>query len=97
VSVFFSFFPVRSMQRSYGIKSFVLFPKISESLKSNYAEESYNPNGLIPRAIAMIKDKCPDAVIVTDVALDPYSSQVRYCMCTFISHDCSNVFVAIGS
>ena len=59
----------------YGIKSFILFPKIPDNQKTNYAEESYNPNGLVPRAIAAIKQAVPDAVVCTDVALDPYSSQ----------------------
>lgn len=59
----------------YGIKSFILFPKIPDNLKSNFAEEAYNPNGLVPRAIAAIKQAAPDAVVCTDVALDPYSSQ----------------------
>ncbi len=64
------------MDCSYGIKAFVLFPKIPDHLKSNFAEESFNPSGLVPRAISAIKDACPNAVVVTDVALDPYSSQV---------------------
>ena len=58
------------------MKSFILFPKIADSLKSNYAEESYNINGLVPRALQMIKSKFPEVVVCTDVALDPYSSQV---------------------
>lgn len=58
----------------YGVKSFVLFPKVVDSLKSNFGEEAYNPKGLVPRAIAEIKSKFPDAVVITDVALDPYSS-----------------------
>jgi porphobilinogen synthase len=61
---------------SHGIKAFALFPKIDDGLKSNFGEESYNPNGLVPQAIAAIKEKFPDAVVVTDVALDPYSSMV---------------------
>lgn len=61
--------------RSLGIKSIVLFPKIDDSLKSNKAQESFNPNGLIPTAIAAIKHKFPDILVWTDVALDPYSDQ----------------------
>jgi porphobilinogen synthase len=56
----------------------ILFPKIADHLKSNYAEEAYNPDGLVPRAIQMIKSKFPEVVVCTDIALDPYSSQVRY-------------------
>jgi porphobilinogen synthase len=55
----------------------ILFPKIADHLKSNYAEETYNPDGLVPRAIQMIKSKFPEVVVCTDVALDPYSSLVR--------------------
>jgi len=58
-----------------GVRSFVLFPKVSDGLKSNYGEEAYNPTGLVPRAVALIKKECPDAVVVTDIALDPYSDQ----------------------
>lgn len=61
---------------SYGVGAVVLFPMIDNSLKTNYAEEAYNPLGLIPRAIQMIKSKFPDLVVITDVALDPYSDQV---------------------
>jgi porphobilinogen synthase len=57
-----------------GIKSFVLFPHVAEGLKNNMGSESYNPNGIVPRAIKMIKAKFPHVVVITDVALDPYSS-----------------------
>jgi len=59
----------------YGVKSFVLFPKVPDELKTNYAEECYNPNGIVPRAVSMIKDKFPEAIVCTDIALDPYSDQ----------------------
>lgn len=59
----------------YGIGTFILFPKVPENLKTNFAEESYNPNGLVPRALAMIKSKYPNAIVCTDIALDPYSNQ----------------------
>lgn len=49
---------------------------IHQQLKSNYAEEAYNPLGLVPRAIRMIKEKHPNLFVITDVALDPYSDQV---------------------
>nr|CAD1823567.1 unnamed protein product [Ananas comosus var. bracteatus] len=53
---------------------FVLFPKIPDALKSQTGDESFNDNGLVPRAIRLLKDKYPDIVVYTDVALDPYSS-----------------------
>lgn len=57
-----------------GIMAFILFPKIPNNLKSNDGEEAYNPNGIVPRAIKLIKDKYPDVLVCTDVALDPYSA-----------------------
>ena len=42
-------------------------------MKTNYAEEAYNPEGIVPRALKLIKAKYPDATMCTDVALDPYS------------------------
>ncbi len=61
---------------SYGVKAFVLFPHIADKLKDNTGTEAYNPNGLVPRAVAMIKSKHPDVIVMTDIALDPYSSMV---------------------
>lgn len=67
-----------------GVKSFVLFPKVHDNLKSVYGEEAHNPNGIVPRAIRMIKHNFPEAVVVTDVALDPYSSTVSLNDCIYI-------------
>mmetsp|Transcript_13508 Transcript_13508/g.28539 ORF Transcript_13508/g.28539 Transcript_13508/m.28539 type:complete len:404 (+) Transcript_13508:93-1304(+) len=58
-----------------GVKSFVLFPKVDDTLKTNLACEAYNPEGIVHRAIRMIKAEYPEAIVVTDVALDPYSNQ----------------------
>ncbi|XP_078443246.1 aldolase superfamily protein [Wolffia australiana] len=60
--------------RDVGINSFVLFPKIPDALKTPTGDEAYNDNGLVPRSIRLLKDKFPDIVIYTDVALDPYNS-----------------------
>ncbi len=60
--------------RSLGINSVVLFPKVEDRLKTTDGRESFNPDGLIPRAVAMLKDADPDLLVITDVALDPYSS-----------------------
>jgi porphobilinogen synthase len=57
-----------------GIGAVVIFPRVPDELKTPRGEESYNPEGLIPRAIRAIKDKTPDVNVITDVALDPYSS-----------------------
>jgi len=57
-----------------GIRAMVLFPKISESLKSSDGAECANNDGLVPRVIREIKEVCPGMCVITDVALDPYSS-----------------------
>lgn len=57
-----------------GIRSFDLFPNISESIKDKYATESHNPDGLYLTAIRKIKENFPDVCLMTDVAMDPYSS-----------------------
>jgi porphobilinogen synthase len=57
-----------------GIRIFDLFPNISEAKKDKYATESYNPDGLYLQTIQAIKDRFPDVVVMTDVAMDPYSS-----------------------
>jgi len=58
----------------YGVRSFVIFPKVPDKLKSNRGEEAYNPDGIVPRALNMLKTALPDSIVCTDVALDPYSS-----------------------
>lgn len=50
-------------------------PKVPSHLKTNYGHECYNPAGIVPRAVSMIKEKFPDSIVCTDVALDPYSDQ----------------------
>jgi len=57
-----------------GLKSFDLFPNIDDSLKDKYATESYREESLYLRAIRQVKEKFPEACVVTDVAMDPYSS-----------------------
>ena len=57
-----------------GIPALALFPVIDASLKSLGAEEAYNPNGLVPRAVTALKRAVPGLGIITDVALDPYTS-----------------------
>ena len=58
-----------------GIGAIALFPLIEDHKKDNGGTESYNPQGLIPRAIRAIKEAYPDMLVITDVALDPYSSE----------------------
>jgi len=58
---------------SLGIKSVLVFVKVPDVLKDNRGTEAVNPQGLMQRAVAEIKSTCPDMVVMTDVALDPYS------------------------
>jgi porphobilinogen synthase len=57
-----------------GIKSVLLFIKCADELKDNKGTEAVNPDGLMQRAIKAVKDAVPEMVVMTDVALDPYSS-----------------------
>src|SRR5438552_16056600 len=57
-----------------GIKSVLLFIKCKDELKDNKGTEALNPNGLMQRSIKAIKDACPEMVVMTDVALDPFST-----------------------
>ena len=57
-----------------GIKAVALFPALDDNLKDKTATESTNPEGLFQRAIKAVKEVCPEMLVVTDVAMDPYSS-----------------------
>lgn len=57
-----------------GIPAIALFPVIEPSLKSLDAAEAFNPKGLIPCAVHALKQAFPDLGVITDVALDPYTS-----------------------
>jgi porphobilinogen synthase len=57
-----------------GIPGVVLFPRIPDELKTPGAEECYNDDGLVPRAIRALKASHPTLMVITDVALDPYNS-----------------------
>ena len=56
------------------IQAIALFPVISSEKKSMEAEESYNPDGLIQKAVRELKRNFPELAVITDVALDPYTS-----------------------
>ena len=57
-----------------GLRMVALFPVISGELKSLNAEEAYNPEGLVPEVVRAIKTEFPDLGVMTDIALDPYTS-----------------------
>jgi len=59
---------------SMGLKSVLLFVKVPDDLKDNKGTEALNPDGLMQRAIKTVKDVAPEMLVMTDVALDPYSS-----------------------
>ena len=57
-----------------GVRSVVLFPAVPDDLKSGDGREAFNPEGIIPRYLRALRETFPEVVLVTDVALDPYSS-----------------------
>ncbi len=57
-----------------GIPAVALFPVIAATQKSEDAAAAWDDQGLVPRAVAAIKDRCPGLGVITDVALDPYTS-----------------------
>ena len=69
-----------------GLRSVLLFAKIEDHLKDNEGTEAVNPNGLMQRAIRAIKKEVPEMYVMSDVALDPYSS---------FGHEATKFFVGI--
>lgn len=59
---------------SMGLKSVLLFIKCPDELKDNKGTEALNADGLMQRSIKTVKEACPDMLVMTDVALDPFSS-----------------------
>ena len=57
-----------------GVPALALFPVIGQAGKSELAEEAYNPEGLVPTVVRTLKREFPELGIITDVALDPYTS-----------------------
>lgn len=57
-----------------GIPLIAIFPVVDGAFKSAGGEEAFNPNGLVPRAVAAVKKAYPDLGVMTDIALDPYTS-----------------------
>ena len=57
-----------------GLKSVLIFVKAKDETKDNTGKEAWNKNGLMQRSIKAIKNACPEMLVMTDVALDPYSS-----------------------
>ena len=57
-----------------GLKAVLVFVKVPDHLKDNKGKEALNKDGLMQRSVKTIKDAVPEMVVMTDVALDPYSS-----------------------
>ena len=57
-----------------GVPALALFPVIDAGLKTQGAEEAWNPEGLVPRVVSALKKEFPELGVITDVALDPYTS-----------------------
>jgi porphobilinogen synthase len=66
--------PVAERALALGIPALALFPVIEAERKSWGAEEAWNPEGLVPRIVAKLKQELPELGIICDVALDPYTS-----------------------
>ncbi|MDO9406041.1 MAG: porphobilinogen synthase [Polaromonas sp.] len=66
--------PVAEQCVEAGIPVMALFPVIDASLKTPGGDEAFNPDGLIPRVVAALKARFPELGVMTDVALDPYTS-----------------------
>ena len=66
--------PVAEECVKLGIPVMALFPVIEQKLKTLDGREAHNPKGLVPRAVAALKKRFPELGIMTDVALDPYTS-----------------------
>ncbi|HEX6529365.1 MAG TPA: porphobilinogen synthase, partial [Burkholderiales bacterium] len=66
--------PVAEQCLKFRIPALALFPVIEAKLKSDDGREAFNPRGLVPRAAAALKKRFPELGLMTDVALDPYTS-----------------------
>jgi porphobilinogen synthase len=66
--------PVAERVLKLGIPAMALFPVIDSGKKSQGAEEAWNPTGLVPTVVARLKKEFPELGVITDVALDPYTS-----------------------
>jgi porphobilinogen synthase len=66
--------PVAERALKLGVPALALFPVIDAAKKSEGAEEAWNPEGLVPTVVAKLKREFPELGVITDVALDPYTS-----------------------
>ena len=59
---------------SLGVPAMVLFPVVGDDKKTPAAEEAFNPDGLVQRAVSAVRTAVPELGVITDIALDPYTS-----------------------
>ncbi|MFA0697885.1 porphobilinogen synthase, partial [Vibrio sp. 10N.222.49.C9] len=57
-----------------GVPAIALFPVVNQDVKSTCAAEAHNPEGLVQRAVRLLKEHIPQIGVITDVALDPYTT-----------------------
>ncbi|MDH4181742.1 MAG: porphobilinogen synthase, partial [Betaproteobacteria bacterium] len=57
-----------------GIPALALFPVVAAELKSEDAAQAWHPEGLVPRTVRALKERFPELGVITDIALDPYTS-----------------------
>ncbi len=67
-------FPVVEQALTNGIPAIALFPVVDASLKTSDAAEAFNAKGLVPRCVRELKKRFPEMGVITDIALDPYTS-----------------------
>jgi porphobilinogen synthase len=60
--------------RDLGIRAVAIFPRIGDDKKNSQASESLNPEGLVPHALRFLKREFPELVLISDIALDPFSA-----------------------
>lgn len=66
--------PVAELALKRGIPAIVLFPVIEPQLKKSDGAEAHNPNGLVQKTVQLLKKEFPELAVITDVALDPYTT-----------------------
>jgi porphobilinogen synthase len=67
-------FPVVEQALTLGIPAIALFPVVDARLKTADAREAFNPKGLVPRCVRELKKRFPEMGVITDIALDPYTT-----------------------
>ena len=67
-------YPIAEQALTLGVPALAIFPVVDAGLKTGAAEESFNPDGLVQRTVRELKKRFPELGVITDIALDPYTS-----------------------